>query len=489
MLKSLGMRCFFLFLFSFLIYISLYSQPKHEIRAVWLTTNYALDWPSVQVNSKDDIDKQKKELINILDQLKTANFNMIFLQARIRGDVIYRSKIEPQTFFIKGKYNDPYDPLNFAIEECHKRGMECHAWFVAYPLGKKSGIRNSPSNHNPQVKKHQGNFYLDPGDPESSSYLLSLIKEVVESYDVDGIHFDYIRYPEKAESFPDKDNHKKYGKYENLSAWRRDNINRFVYQAYDEIKKLKPWVQVSSSTIGIYRRDARISNSDWTAYDKVMQDPNDWTKKGKHDFIVPMMYFKGDCFFSFIEQWKEVSNGRFIVPGLGVYQLNPDERNWNPEIITRQIDYCRNSGVQGNAFFRAKNLSDDTKGILSEIKNHYYQSPALLPAFIWLDSIAPSRPDVIEGIINDQSIQLSWSKVKESQNEKILYTVYRSEISPIDINNPENILFTYVKESNVKILIDHSTINGYFYTVTANDRYHNESEASSSVYIVTGIEK
>lgn len=216
--------------------VSAIEPPKHEIRAIWLTTIYGLDWPHRPATSEASMEAQKQELCDILDRLSEANFNTVFLQVRMRGDVIYRSAIEPASRTFSGKYGamPGYDPLAFAVEECHKRGMECHAWFVTFPVGTDKTVKEqgklSVVKRKPKLcKHHNGEWYLDPGVPETSDYILSLVKELVGGYDIDGIQFDYIRYPEEAKAFPDKAVYKKYGKKERLSDWRRENINRIVY--------------------------------------------------------------------------------------------------------------------------------------------------------------------------------------------------------------------------------------------------------------------
>ena len=167
--------------------------PATEVRAVWLTTNYGLDWP----RNRSSREMQKKELISILDDLKENNFNTVMFQVRARGEVMYDSKIEPiSSLIITGGYGvKTFDPLAFVLEECHKRGLECHAWIVTYPLGGDKHVRSlgsrSVTRKNPSLtKKFKGEWFLDPGNPRTDDYLLSIVKEIVTNYDVDGIHFD-----------------------------------------------------------------------------------------------------------------------------------------------------------------------------------------------------------------------------------------------------------------------------------------------------------
>ena len=251
------MRTFLIFLIiSLLAIMQAEAQPKHEIRATWLTTLGGMDWPRQKATNANGIRRQQEELCQILDQLKEANFNTVMLQTRLRGDLIYPSSIEtfPESLTGRTGKNPGYDPLAFAIEECHKRGMELHAWIVTIPAGNNRQVKllgkHSIVRKNRKIcKPHEGAWYLDPGHPETANYLAGIVREIVTRYDVDGIHFDYIRYPENAHRFPDRDTHRKYGKGKDLKQWRRENITNLVRRLYTEIKQVKPWVKVSSSPV------------------------------------------------------------------------------------------------------------------------------------------------------------------------------------------------------------------------------------------------
>ena len=193
-----------------LLPLTVKAQPKYEVRAAWVTTAYGLDWPRTRATSPATMKRQQQELIEILDKLKAAHFNTVLFQARTRGDVLYRSDIEPMNSVLTGKkYGDPgYDPLAFAVEECHKRGMECHAWMVTLPLGNRKhvnylGARSVTKTHRNICVPYGRQWYLNAGNPETKEYLMSLVREVVTRYDVDGVHFDFLRYPEHARRFPD----------------------------------------------------------------------------------------------------------------------------------------------------------------------------------------------------------------------------------------------------------------------------------------------
>ncbi len=456
-----------------------------EVRAVWLTTNWALDWPNLRLSEEE----QKSELCEILDKLHTANFNTVFFQVRIRGDVFYKSAIEPMSPFAKHNF----DPFTFAIEECHKRGLECHAWFVTFPVGTKKQVaahgRNSIVKRKPDICKfYNGEWYLDPGNPETHTYLSSLVEELTTNYNLDGIHFDYIRYPERAAKFPDQDTYKKYGDGLKLSDWRRENINKLVSGIYKLVKGIKPWVQVSSSPVGKYR-SLDYHKGGWTAYESVFQDACYWMQTGIHDALYPMMYYKDENFYPYLTEWVKNSNGRIIVPGLGAYQMLPKQMDWSLQIITDQIDFIRENNVHGEAYFRTKNITGNLKGIYTALTGKYYTHPAKLPHMHWLDSISPEPPVNLEAVFNPEGkLQIKWEP--PGNPEDYTYTVYISNENIPDIQNPVNIFTTNLRNTSLEIEIEQGEY-GKYYSVTASNRFHNESVPCVSAFVIhsPGYEK
>jgi len=465
------------------------TEPfKHEIRGVWLTTIYGLDWPTRPATTEAGRIQQQEELCHILDKLYEANFNTVFLQVRLRGDVIYPSGIEPASRVFSGTYGKTpgYDPLAFAIQECHKRNMECHAWLVTFPVGTDQVVRQqgkqSIVKRKPELcKKHDGEWYLDPGMPGTADYLATLVRELTSGYNIDGIHFDYIRYPDKANRFPDKATHTKYGKGTPLAEWRRNNINQIVARLYDTIKEIKPWVQVSSAPLGKYNRIERNPNAGWTAWETVHQDPKAWLQAGKHDMIVPMMYYLHDDFFPFVDNWVEQANGRFIVPGLGVYRLDPTEADWHLNDITDQIDYSRYFGGAGCTYFRTAQLLENKKGIYKELQDNYYKYPAQLPPMPWIDSTIPPTPGEVLVERNDNELRLSWPPLSTEEGE-YTYTVYYSLKDEIDTNSARCILSTGIRGNELFLPVPAEAEMGFTFSVTASSRSRIESQPSRETF-------
>lgn len=472
------MKLFYFLLLLFFPAIFIAQNQATEIRAVWLTTNWELDMPSSNLTEA----KQKQEISSTLDDLKQLNINTVLFQVRLRGDIFYQSAIEP--FSPHYKWSKKSDILNFMIDECHKRGIECHAWFVTYPLGSKKHVQNqreSIANKKPSIcKLHKGEWYLDPGNPETSKYLLSLVEELITKHDIDGIHFDYIRYPDDSRNFPDKETFAKYGKGTNLEDWRRNNITSFVESAYKLVKSKKPWLLVSSSPIGKYK-NLNSSKNEWTGYDNVYQDAGLWLKKGIHDAVFPMLYHKEKEFDSYLLQWTQNTAGRILVPGIGVYKLDTKEGNWDTSEIKRQIEKSRSLQAHGQVFYRMKNLTSNLKGVKETVAQQY-KYPAKLPPLTWLSEDLPLPLIEIEVFKTEKNlICIRWQNSEPNKN--LSYTVYVSPKDEFDLNKPEGIIATNFKGNEI-FLKPEVFDEGMYYTVTASDRFHNESEVYSSTFFI-----
>lgn len=455
------------------------SAPKREVRAVWLTTIGGLDWPHHKANTPAGIEAQKEELCRILDKLSAARFNTVMLQTRVRSTVIYPSAIEPWDDCLTGHAgrSPGYDPLRFAIEECHRRGLQLHAWVVAFPGNNFRMARNlgrqALQRREPRLCLKTDNFWmLNPGEPETATYMARLCREIVSHYDVDGIHLDYIRYPEKEVHFNDADTYRKYGRGQNLASWRRNNVTRCVRAIHQAIKEEKNWVRLSCSPIGKFDDVDRFSSRGWNAYTKVYQDAQGWLREGIMDMLVPMMYFLGDNFFPFALDWKEQSAGRIIVPGLGAYLLR--DRHWKLGDIERENAFLRSINADGQAYFRSSFITDDTKGIYNYLSRRFYTSPALVPALTWEHATPPEAPSGTRLTATSEGYMITWDG---SRNEGITYNIYRSSKYPVDTEDGNNLLDYGVATTRYEIRL--SVPEGLlpYYAVRAMDRYGNESPA------------
>ena len=465
--------------------MSMQAAPKYEVRAAWVTAVYGLDWPKTRATTPAGIRKQQAELVAMLDKLKAANFNTILFQARTRGDVLYASNIEPFNSILTGQTGrDPgYDPLAFAVEECHKRGMECHAWMVTIPLGNKKHVaalgRKSVTVQNRKIcVPYKNEWFLNPGHPETKEYLMKLVNEVITRYDVDGVHFDYLRYPENAPHFSDNKEFRQYAKGRNIAQWRRDNLTDIVRYIYKGVKAVKPWVKVSTCPVGKFRDTSRYSSRGFNAYFTVYQDAQAWLKEGIQDQIYPMMYFRGNSFYPFALDWQENSYGRQVIPGLGIYFLHPSEGNWKRDEVERQINFVRAHQLAGQGHYRVKYLIDNTQNLYDELADRYYSAPALQPAMTWLDAIAPTTPEGLTVKYQRGYTELSWESSEDNDKQNApYYVIYASNSYPVDTDNPDNIIAQRIRSVNYVYAPVRPWDSREYFAISAVDRYGNESKA------------
>ena len=445
-------------------------NPKYEVRAVWLTTIGGIDWPHSYAQSERSAEKQKEELRAILDRLQKANINTVLLQTRIRATTIYPSQYEPWDGCLSGfpGKSPGYDALQFAIDECHKRGMEVHAWVVTIPVGKWNsyGCRQLRKRFPRLIKRIDQDGYMDPEATQTGCYLAEMCREIVQRYDVDGIHLDYIRYPETWKFRIGKDQ-------------ARGNITRIVEKIHQAVKKEKPWVKMSCSPIGKFDDLSRYWSHGWNAYTKVAQDAQAWLKDGLMDELFPMMYFRGDQFFPFAIDWKEHSYGKIIAPGLGIYFLDPKEGKWNISDITSELYHLRNIG-EGHAFFRNKFLLDNHQGVYDFVTAHFNRYPALVPPMTWESNKRPQQPVTLCIEENEGTTTLRWDNSLQYEDGTAIKTpsiynnVYASKEYPVDVHDARNLILT---RTTSRQLTTRTGNTPTYYAVTTTDGYGNESLA------------
>ena len=450
------------------------NPPKYEYRAVWLTTIKGLDWPKEEHFGNSIA--QQAHLCTLLDSLQAIHINTVLLQTRIRGDVIYPSEIEPFAPVFTGRHGmmPDYDPLDFAIEECHKRGMQLHAWLVTIPLGdvayvKGHGRHSLPVCKPGQCTRFKGAWYMEPSHPSTAEYLGLLVEEMVSRYDLDGIHFDYIRYPEGNATYPDASFYNKNGRGMNKADWRRANITHLMRVLYGKVKAIKPWVCVSAATLGKYDDVSRYNSYGWNAYHTVNQAAQDWMREGIVDALFPMIYYSENHFYPFVADWGEHNYGRHIVAGIGTYQLHEEEKNWPREELVRQFHVVRaHPEIAGTAQFRSQFVTANVKGVydLLQYANPY---PALVPAMKWLSTTLPSSPTGLQVVADKYTTTLTWESY-----EGVTYNVYSSDTYPVDVTNPANLCQIYSRENSYTEFTP-SLVFPRHYAITAIDRYGNES--------------
>lgn len=484
------------------------TSPKYEMRAVWLTTLNGLDWPKTLANgSAGSVERQKQELTAILDRLKAAGINTVLLQTRVRGTTIYPSAKEPWDGCLTGSAgrNPGYDPLQFAIDECHRRGMQLHAWVVTIPVGKwaAAGCAQLRKHHPNLIKKIVVNGtpegFMDPEKSQTATYLADICEEIVEKYDVDGIHLDYIRYPETWKIKVSRQQGRRY-------------ITAIAEAISRRVKAAKPWVMMSCSPIGKHDDLSRYPSRGWNARTTVCQDAQEWLRTGTMDALFPMMYFSGNNFYPFAIDWQEQSHGKIVVPGLATYNLDRREGNWPLTTLTQEMNVVRQLGL-GHAHFRSRFLTENTRGIYA-FERKFNASPALIPPMTWMNVAKPDAPTdfrmIFEGrearseergMRNEErgarsEMMISWTAPKEKNlpslsgeesGVRLLYNVYASAVCPVDISDPRNLVATRLTEPYITFSTKNSSPHSVgtrgasrFYAITALDRFGNESEPLQS---------
>ena len=399
---------------------SLQAPPApREFRAVWVSTVSNVDWPSRKNLSSE---QQKTEIMAILDTAAQLKLNAIILQVRPSADAIYPSKLEPWSEFLtgdQGKAPSPfYDPLQFWIEQAHLRGLELHAWFNPYrakTATAKSALTYAHFNKiAPSAIKHYGDlWWLDPGEPAALQHTLAVVSDVLQRYDVDGIHLDDYFYPYPIKTakgseldFPDEASWNRYrqqaGKL-SRADWRRQNVNQLVEAIHQRVHQDKSWVKFGISPFGIGRPDRLPAGiKGFSQYDKLYTDVERWLDQGWIDYLAPQLYWplqqNAQAFRVLRDYWQtQNSQGRNIWPGLATNSLEHGEKSWPAEEILQQIDATRepapNAKSNGHLHFSISALMQNRKNIRRRLIAEKYQDFALVPSSPWLgkyNMIAPS---------------------------------------------------------------------------------------------------
>jgi uncharacterized lipoprotein YddW (UPF0748 family) len=406
--------------------------PTREFRAAWVATVANIDWPSRKALSTQE---QKAELLALLDRAAQLKLNAVIFQVRPACDAMYASRIEPWSEYLTGTMGKPpepfYDPLTFAIEEAHKRGLELHAWFNPYRARLRAANSPVAANHisklRPQLVRQYGEFlWLDPGEKAVQDYSLNVVMDVVKRYDVDGIHFDDYFYPYKVRDgsgkdldFPDASSWQRFGARGKLSRddWRRENVNAFIQRLYKSIKTTKPWVKFGISPFGIWRPKNPLQISGLDSYAELYADSRKWLVNGWVDYFAPQLYWAidpPDQSFPVLLRWWAQQNpkGRNLCPGLNSTKVSRSEsrQGWQPQEIVNQIRLARTQqGANGHIHWNMKSLMRNTS--LDEVlEREVYQHPALMPLSPWLGHAQPSKPKVTVATTNPGAqLEIRWT--------------------------------------------------------------------------------
>lgn len=386
-----------------------------EFRAAWIASVSNIDWPSRPGLSTE---AQQAELLAIFERAVELNLNALILQVRPAADALYQSSLEPWSPYLTGRMGkapEPfYDPLAFAVEEAHSRGLELHAWFNPF-RARHSSIRDGAlsANHisasRPDlVRTYGGSLWMDPGEPDVHRLSLEVILDVVRRYDIDGVHIDDYFYPYQERNpttnalipFPDDESFRRYGAAMRRDDWRRDNVDRFVADLFAGVRRVKPHVKVGVSPFGIWRPGYPAGVVGLDAYASIYADARKWLNNGWLDYLSPQLYWHsnapGQNYASLLQWWVGENTHRRHI-WVGNFTSRTDTvvtaQSWRSSEMLRQIDLTRaNSGAGGNVHFSMRGLMRNRDSIATHLARGPYAQPALVPASPWLDSIGPVAP-------------------------------------------------------------------------------------------------
>ncbi|MEM9281546.1 MAG: family 10 glycosylhydrolase [Verrucomicrobiota bacterium] len=413
-------------------------EPKREFRAGWIATVHNIDWPSSRSLTPS---QQRAEMIQLLDLAAETGLNAVVLQVRTECDALYKSSIEPWSFWLSGTMgqgpSDGYDPLEFAIEEAHRRGIELHAWFNPFRTSATETSKKSSrhiSRTHPNLMMSAGSMKW--GDPSSSiirDRAIKVMVDVTKRYNVDAVHIDDYFYP-----YPKTVNGKVYDQFDDSAAfkayqskggkldirdWRRNNINAFISDLYASIKSTKSWVEVGISPFGIWRPGHPSSvKAGLDAYDHIFADSRKWLQQGWLDYFSPQLYWRinpPDQSFTALNQWWASQNTqqRHLWPGIASSRILSSEDKGRPasEMI-RHIDATRKYTSKmgpGHIHWSIKAIKEDRDGLRSKLRSAYAET-AIPPSSPWLGS-SPPGPVFVAPVQEGNKLTLSFKPASDAR--------------------------------------------------------------------------
>ena len=473
------------------------SQNKREFRGAWIQ---AVNGQWLGVGKQ----KMQETLTYQLNELQKDGVNAIIFQVRPECDALYQSSIEPWSRFLTGKQGvapSPYwDPLQWMVMECHKRGMELHAWINPYRAKTKTthelDSRHVAIRHPEWVFEYDDQYILNPAIPECRNFICHVVGDIVRRYDVDGLHIDdyFYPYPAAGQTIPDDQLFRSNPRgFTNKGDWRRDNVNLFIRQLSDTIHQNKPWVKFGVSPFGIYRNKKNDPNGSNTNglqnYDDLYADVLLWVNKGWVDYNVPQLYWeighKSADYQELIGWWNRYASNRPLFIGEDVERTvkNADLRNPNVHQLAAKVQLrSQMRNVQGAVLWYAKAAVDNIGNYGTSLRSTYWRYPALQPKMDFIDGKAPKKvrkPKVINTQEDGNVIFWREPKGKGWKNQAVRYVVYRfNNGERINIDDPSHIVaITPNTFYRLPARSQHST-----YVITALDQLSNESKIKKVKY-------
>nr|WP_315347396.1 family 10 glycosylhydrolase [Hoylesella enoeca] len=453
----------------------------------------------------------QQELTRQLNELKKDGVNAIFFQVRPECDALYQSRFEPWSRFltgVQGQAPSPYwDPLAWMVTECHKRGMELHAWINPYRAKTKGTTALSPHHiamrHPERVFSYDGLYILNPGNPLNREYICRIASDIVRHYDVDGLHIDDYFYPYHVagQVIDDEKEYRQYGGgFKDKGDWRRDNVNRLIRQMHDSIRSVKPWVKFGVSPFGIYRnkQSAPGVGSDTRGtqgYDDLYADVLLWVKNGCVDYCVPQLYWQighpTADYKTLISWWNKNASNRPLFIGEDVERTvkfadpaNPKSNQMSAKFALRN----RMENIEGAVLWYSKAVVDNVGGYGQMLRTYYWRYPALQPRMPFIDHGRPRKPRALAPVWTSDGYFLFWSEPKTPwwafwlrsrkpnwRDEVTKYVVYCfDDGEEINLDDASKII-TITRDTKIRLPYTNGKKH-YTYVVTALDRLSNESK-------------
>ncbi len=469
--------------------------PKREFRGAWIQA----------VNGQFrgiPTEKLKQTLIDQLNSLQGAGINAIIFQVRPEADALYASQLEPWSRFltgVQGQAPSPYwDPMQFMIDECHKRGMEFHAWINPYRV--KTSLKSElAANHLYNIHPewfvtYNNQLYFDPALPESRRHICMVVADIVSRYDVDAIHMDdyFYPYPAKGVDFPDDASFARYGGgFTNRADWRRSNVNILIQKIHETIRGLKPWVKFGISPFGIYRNEKNDPLGSKTNglqnYDDLYADVLLWARNGWVDYNIPQIYWQighpAADYETLVKWWAKNTENRPLFIGQSVMNTiqNADPKNPSMNQLPRKMALERAyQTIGGSCQWPASAVVENAGKYRDALVQEYHKYPALVPVFDFMDDKAPGKVRKVKKVWTEDGYMLFWTppKAKDEMDRAVQYVVYRfGDKEKVNIDDASHIVA--VTRNNFYKLPYKDGKNKYRYVVTALDRLHNESKSVS----------
>ena len=466
-----------------LLALTVQAQPKREFRGAWIQcVNGQFKGIGTEV--------MQKTLTYQLDELQKDGCNAIIFQVRPECDALYESQLEPWSYYLTGQQGQapqPYwDPLAWMITQCHKRGMELHAWINPYRAKTKVAHTNAANHvverHPERCFQYDGLTLLNPALKENRDYICDVVRDILQRYDVDGLHIDdyFYPYPVAGVAIPDAaDFQANANGFTDRNDWRRDNVNQFIRQLYETIRDTKPWVKFGVSPFGIYRNkksDPDGSNTNGLQnYDQLYADVMLWVDKGWIDYCVPQIYWeignKAADYDELIHWWDRHCKNTTLVIGEDVERT----AKFN-QLARKMMLHAELPNVKGTVLWYAKAAVDNVGNYGTQLRNLYWRYPALQPTMKNIDRKAPKKPRKVKAIDVDGQQVLFWTAPKGSgwKDEAVRYAVYRFDQGERVNLDDASKLVTITGETHYELPAG-APGSRQVYAVTALDRMQNES--------------